>query len=145
WTPRHHAHGQLDDGRPYIVMERLFGATLGDRMAERLDPMPAAQAVAIVEAIAASLAAAHGRGPLHRDLKPDNVFVADEGQRVALLDFGLTRRLDGAAETDLTSEGAVLGTPEYMAPEQLHAAREVGPAADVYALGVILYELLTLR
>ena len=144
-VPRCLGHGLLDGARPYIVMERLFGETLGEYLARQPVPLPVVEAVGVADQVAAALEAAHGRGVVHRDLKPDNVFLTEGGRRAVLLDFGLVRRLDAPHETDLTRSGVVVGTPEYMAPEQLSGAKEVGPAADLYALGVILYELLTLR
>ncbi|WP_437323591.1 serine/threonine-protein kinase [Sorangium sp. So ce381] len=150
---RFHRCGRLDDGRPYLVMERLFGRTLASELAALAAPPDPGWAAARADAVLAALEAAHGRGAIHRDLKPENLFIerrsgaADE--RVVLLDFGLTRRSertpgDAAREELLTRSGVVLGTPEYMAPEQFRG-EAVDVRADVYAFGVILFELLTLR
>src|SRR5206468_8070235 len=95
------------------------------------------------ETLARAVQAAHEAGIVHRDLKPANVLLAEDGTP-KVTDFGLARKLEGA--TDLTASGAILGTASYMAPEQAAGnAKRVGPAADVYALGVILFELLTGR
>ena len=92
--------------------------------------------------LALALEEAHCRGMIHRDLKPSNVMIDSRGELI-VLDFGLVRRLE-SNQADLTKVGAVLGTPYYMAPEQVEGNKElIGPATDVYALGVILYELLT--
>ncbi|WP_437893782.1 protein kinase domain-containing protein [Sorangium sp. So ce124] len=150
---RFHRFGRLDDGRPYLVMERLFGRTLASELAALAAPPDPGWAAARADAVLAALEAAHGRGAIHRDLKPENLFIerrsgaADE--RVVLLDFGLTKRSertpgDAAREELLTRSGVVLGTPEYMAPEQFRG-EAVDVRADVYAFGVILFELLTLR
>jgi tetratricopeptide (TPR) repeat protein len=129
------------DGLPYFALEFCPGGSLAQRLAGT--PMPAAAAAELVERLARAVQAAHEKGIVHRDLKPANVlFAADGTPKVA--DFGLARRSDSAS--GLTATGAVLGTPSYMAPEQAGGkTREVGPAADVYALGAILYECLTGR
>lgn len=129
------------DGRPFFSLEFCPGGTLSDRL--RAGPATAEEAAAIVEAVARGVHAAHLAGVVHRDLKPANVLHASDGS-YKVTDFGLAKRLDG--EDELTRTGAVMGTPTYMAPEQARGdTRHVGPAADVYALGVILYECLTGR
>src|SRR5262249_26555519 len=106
-------------------------------------PWNARRAAALVEILARAVHAMHGRGILHRDLKPANVLLTADGQP-KITDLGLARQMD--AGTGQTASGGVLGTPSYMAPEQARGKKqEVGPAADVYALGAILYELLTAR
>src|SRR3970282_798722 len=95
-------------------------------------------------AILSPLAAAHQAGIVHRDLKPDNVFLVRQsrGELVKLLDFGISRAAGLDAEFRLTNTGVVLGTPYYMSPEQARGDSEVGPGSDLYAFGVILYEML---
>jgi eukaryotic-like serine/threonine-protein kinase len=135
-------------GLPYLSLELVAGGPLDRRLAGT--PLPAREAARLVEALAGAVQAAHERGVVHRDLKPANVLLAGAagapvGQCVPkVTDFGLAKRLDQGGGR--TGTGAVLGTPSYMAPEQA-AGRPaaVGPAADVYALGAILYECLTGR
>jgi photosystem II stability/assembly factor-like uncharacterized protein len=128
------------DGLPYLLMEFVDGGTLADRV--RAGPVPAVQAAEWTEAIARGVHAAHRRGIVHRDLKPANVLMTADGVP-KITDFGIARRLDDP--TDRTRTGLVLGTPQYMAPEQAEGKKGVGPAADVWAVGAILYELLTGR
>ncbi|MGK3999715.1 protein kinase domain-containing protein [Sorangium sp. So ce1024] len=148
-APRVHGRGALADGRPFIAMELLRGRTLADALAELEDPPTAADAVATAAALLEALEAAHAKGVIHRDLKPENLVVAEGGRRLALLDFGLTRRAQGAqpeqGDEGLTARGTIVGTPEYMAPEQIRGDPVQDERADIYAFGVILYELLTLR
>jgi hypothetical protein len=128
-------------GLPFLELEYVEGGSL----AAALDgtPWPAKRAAALVELLARAIAAAHGHGLVHRDLKPGNVLVSVDGTP-KIIDFGLARML--AADSRLTATGSVLGTPSYMAPEQAAGrTKEVGPAADIYALGAIFYELLTGR
>jgi hypothetical protein len=137
--------GVLPDGRPYLAMERLMGRTLGDEM-ERWPTVPSlAEVRALGAALLQSAAALHARDMVHRDFKPENIFLVGEGDRLIckLMDFGLSRPNHApAAEQTMTGPGA--GTPEYMAPEQISGAA-ADPRSDVYALGVMLFELLTLR
>jgi serine/threonine-protein kinase len=128
------------NGLPYFSMELCGGGGLE----KQLDgtPWEARRAAALVQALAEAVDAAHRRGLIHRDLKPANVLLTEEGVP-KVTDFGLVKRLDAAGPTQT---GAVVGTPSYMAPEQAAGrTREIGPATDVYALGAILYELLTGR
>jgi WD40 repeat protein len=130
------------EGRPFFSLEFVAGGSL----ASRLDgtPWPAPQAARLVETLAGAMHAAHQQGIIHRDLKPANVLLAADGAP-KITDFGLAKRLDPEA-VGQTESGAILGTPSYMAPEQAGGrTKEVGPAADTYALGAILYELLTGR
>jgi serine/threonine-protein kinase len=129
------------DGLPYLVLEYVGGGSL----AQQLDgtPLPANRAAALVLALAEAVQHAHARGILHRDLKPANVLLNPDGTP-KITDFGLAKRLQG--DRGETQAGAVLGTPSYMAPEQAEGqVGDLGPATDVYALGAILYELLTGR
>jgi serine/threonine-protein kinase len=125
-------------GRPFLAMELVEGGSLAQRLADA--PLPAAQSAKLIEALAGAVHHAHQRGVLHRDIKPANVLLLADGTP-KLTDFGLARRLD--VEVGVTPTGHVLGTPGYMAPEQARGSKEVGPAADVYALGAVLYECLT--
>ncbi len=126
-----------EDGLYYMVMEYVEGQDLHSmHKAGRID---LTQAVDLILQVSRGLQEAHGQGVLHRDLKPENVMVNTKGQAI-LMDFGIARLLD--ADTRLTQTGMSIGTPQYMAPEQLLGEREVTAAADVYALGVMLYELL---
>ena len=133
--------GQLADGAPYIVMEHLYGETLGAAL-RRGDPVDLDVALRIARETATGLAAAHAEGVVHRDVKPDNLFLAGSLAKlhaVKVLDFGLAR-LYGAS--GLTASGMIMGTPEYMAPEQtVNDATDA--RTDVYSLGVVLYRLLS--
>lgn len=134
--------GQLESGEPYLVMEMLDGESLRDLL-DAHGARSLEEAVDLLTQACVGIRAAHEAGIVHRDLKPDNLFVA-RGQEpfVKILDFGVSKfdpELTGAQP--LTSVGGVLGTPHYMPPEQMRG-EEVGPSADVYALGVILYECL---
>lgn len=140
------ACGRLDDGRPYLVMDLLEGESLGQRI-RRDGALPAAAVLEILGPVCGALAAAHDEGVIHRDLKPDNVFLA-RGNRVFVLDFGIAKMLgEATAETapgTLTGEGVWLGTPAYMSPEQW-TAEGASARSDIYALGAMLYEMLTGR
>src|SRR5262249_13551211 len=125
------------DGRPFMALEYLPGGSLAGRLTG--GRLPPADAAALVAKLAGAVQAAHDAGIVHRDLKPSNVLLADAGKPM-VNDFGIVKR----AQSDLTRTQAVMGSPAYMAPEQAKGeAKFVGPAADTYALGVILYECLT--
>ena len=133
--------GETEDGTPYLVLELLEGRSLEGILAVRRR-IAAAEVAWIGAAICEALAAAHRRGIIHRDIKPSNVFVARDEQGnevVKVFDFGVARV--PSEKNKLTQDGALLGTPEYMAPEQL-LAREVDGRTDLYAVGVTLYECL---
>jgi WD40 repeat protein len=129
------------DGLPFLELEYVEGGSLDHRLDGT--PWPARRAAALVEALARGVAAAHRLGIVHRDLKPGNILLAGDGTP-KVGDFGLAKRLQ--VESGLTATESILGTPSYMAPEQAEGkAKQVGALADVYALGAILYELLTGR
>ena len=134
----------LHDNQLFVVMELLTGETLRERL--RAGAMPVRKAIEVAVQIARGLGAAHGKGLVHRDLKPDNVFVQEDGQ-VKILDFGLARQTgvgqSGAAETmAATDPGIVMGTIGYMAPEQVRG-QAVDARADVFAFGAVLYEMVS--
>jgi eukaryotic-like serine/threonine-protein kinase len=133
-------------GLPYLVMELLTGESL-QHLLDREHRLAPPIAIDFALQIAAGLEAAHAVGVVHRDLKPDNVFVTPGtgGALLKLLDFGIAKLLAGPDQRGLTRAGVVMGTAEYMPPEQLYAANEVDGRADVYALGVMLFEMLSGR
>ena len=129
------------DGQQYFSMNYVEGRNLAEAI--RTTPVSARQAAAIVKTLATAIQYAHQRGILHRDLKPQNVIMDAEGQP-HITDFGLAKRME--LDGGLTQSGAVLGSPNYMSPEQAAGRQDLlGPASDVYSLGAILYELLTGR
>jgi serine/threonine-protein kinase len=139
--------GQTADGNVYLVMELLEGRTLRDMVAKEA-PLETARAISIMLQTSAAVAAAHETGIIHRDLKPSNILVtqsANAPAAVKVLDFGIAKlaadKYDSEAATAVTLPGTPIGTPRYMAPEQ-YEGRDLTPAADVYSLGVILYEML---
>jgi serine/threonine protein kinase len=142
--------GHLPDGAAFIVMELLKGESLTDRIRSAPQGL-GTQALRIARQIASALAAAHGKQIVHRDLKPDNVFVVPDpeaagGERAKVLDFGIAKMAAELQPTPLrTSAHAVMGTPAYMAPEQCRSSTNVDDKADVYALGIILFQMLSGR
>ncbi len=133
----------LDD--PYIVMEYLEGESLGDLL-KRVGPIDLCAACAVMEPALEALQAAHDAGVVHRDLKPDNIFIvrAKKGPpEIKLIDFGISKFTTADKETRLTADGSLLGTPSYMSPEQSRGLRDIDGRADVYAMGVIMYEMLS--
>ncbi len=142
--------GRLEDGSPYVVMERLRGETLADRIKRdgKVEPGPV---VEIAIQVLSALAAAHASGIIHRDLKPENVFLAEKpGGLVVtkLLDFGISKAMLAAGDEDrlgLTQTGMVMGTPYYMAPEQARGDRALDNRVDLWAVGVMMYEAMTGR
>jgi serine/threonine-protein kinase len=143
--------GKTEDGRTFVVMELLAGESLAELL-RREGALPEARAAELVKQVAGALAAAHAHGIVHRDVKPENVFlVAGASDFVKVVDFGISTTVRDARDAEvpggelgrLTSTGMVLGTPFYMSPEQARGDDEIDHRIDVYALGVILYECLT--
>jgi serine/threonine protein kinase len=137
--------GTAPDGAPFIVMELLEGRTLFDLLRET-PQLPIARAADIGCQILSGLAAAHAKGIVHRDLKPANVFLTRFGTRedfVKIVDFGVSKIMTGEAALHLTRTGALLGTPTYMAPEQVLGRKDIDHRVDLWAAGVILYMALT--
>ncbi len=135
-----HDIGETEEGELYLVMEFLVGVSLSSELAK--GPMVLSRAVDILEQMCAALARAHDLGVVHRDLKSDNILLSSRGGRkdfVKILDFGLAHL---AMDPRLAPKGAVFGTPEYMSPEQARG-EEAGPPSDLYALGVLFFEMLT--
>ena len=126
-----------EDGRPYIVFEYVEGETLKERI-RRMGRLPIDEAIAYAIEIARALGAAHGQQIVHRDIKPQNVLVDEEGS-AKVTDFGIARSLE---EEGLTADGRVLGTTDYVSPEQA-LGHDVDGQSDIYSLGVVLYEMLT--
>ena len=129
------------DHRPFMVMELLEGQTLNDYLATR-GRLSVPDAARLVSDVLRGLAAVHDAGIVHRDLKPDNIFLVrdEDGPFPKLLDFGLSRRV---GRGDMTAEGIILGTPDYMSPEQAQGQRHIDARTDIYSMGVIFYELVT--
>jgi serine/threonine-protein kinase len=142
-----HDFGQLPDGAAYMMMEYLEGESLRSRLAKR-GKLDSKDALRIVRQLAAALAVAHEKGVIHRDLKPDNVFLVPDsetqaGERTKILDFGIAKVVDPeAGEVMKTTTGAIVGTPIYMSPEQCRGGIAVTDRTDVYSLGIILYQML---
>lgn len=129
-------YGTLEDGRPYLILELVEGQTLAERLQQ--DAIPFHEAVERATEILQGLAHAHEQGIVHRDLKPQNIMVVQDG--IKILDFGLAR----VAEAEAPEDGQVFGTPSYMAPEQA-TGEAVDERADLYAVGLVLHEMLTGR
>jgi tetratricopeptide (TPR) repeat protein len=133
-------HGRVDGGGHYLAMELLEGITLAERL--EVGELTSLEALALARSVAETLAAAHRRGIVHRDVKPSNLFLVDGvAERVKLLDFGIARHAAQAAR--MTKTGALVGTPGYMAPEQVRGVRDIDAAADVFALGCVVFECLS--
>ena len=139
--------GEESDGTHYIVMEYLCGETLTDFI-EREGQVRPGRAISLVIQIVSGLGAAHLRGVVHRDLKPDNLFLitTPEGrEQVKILDFGISKVLDSSQHATLTHTGTVMGTPVYMSPEQARGSKDVDERTDIWSAGVIMYQLLSGR
>ena len=140
--------GVTSDGAPYLVMEYLVGCSLGDELENR-KKLPPAEAAEILAQALSALEVAHRHGVIHRDLKPDNLYLVrspNTAPRVKILDFGISKVSDPSKPEDrMTSTGMVLGTPYYMAPEQARGDRDIDHRIDLYSMGIILYELTTGR
>ncbi len=141
--------GLLDRERPYLVLEHLEGRDLAAELSER-GPLPAAEAIELALQCAEALALAHARGIVHRDIKPANLFIsrdADGRPQLKVLDFGIAKALSDSdiatADGSLTESSAVIGSPRYMSPEQLQDSSEVDGRTDIWALGAVLYELVS--
>lgn len=146
---RIHDVGQLDNGSPFMIMELLSGSDLGTILDER-GPLPEAEAVDYVLQACAGVSEAHQRGIVHRDLKPANLFITRRSDGLPLLkvlDFGISKQLtdpnSGEAAPTFTNTRTLMGSPNYMSPEQIRDARRVDARADIWALGIILQELVT--
>ena len=136
---RYVAHGLTDDGRRYLVMEWLEGEPVDERL--KRERLSVAQSVLLVRGAAQALGKAHAAGIVHRDVKPSNLFLVNgEIEQIRVLDFGIARLVDTTQA--LTNTGFLLGTPMYMAPEQVKAERDIDARVDVFALGCLLFECL---
>jgi eukaryotic-like serine/threonine-protein kinase len=140
--------GYTDEAAPYLVMELLTGESLFDALHRRGQRFTAVQAVRLLLPIAHGLSAIHAKEIVHRDLKPDNIFLAEQDQGLLqpkLVDFGVARSLRGSSGARLTLRGGLLGSPQYMAPEQARGDLDIDPRADVWAFCAVLYECVTGR
>ncbi|MFP6683490.1 MAG: serine/threonine-protein kinase, partial [Polyangiaceae bacterium] len=139
-------HGVTDDGTPYIVMELLEGESLEERI-QRSGPLPLEETSQIISQVARALRRAHEKGIVHRDIKPDNIFVTlqDDGVFCKILDFGIAKQAQLPQMGRLTNAGIMIGTPEYMSPEQVLSSKDVDFHTDLWALAVTAYEALTAR
>jgi eukaryotic-like serine/threonine-protein kinase len=135
--------GRLPDGSPYLVLERLTGEPLSARLAAS-GALPVAQALSFAWQMCEAVREAHAHGIVHRDLKPSNVFVLSE-DFVKVLDFGLALRIDASEQDSTATASCFAGSPRYMSPEQIRASADVSPSTDIWALGVVLFEMLTGR
>ncbi|HLK36455.1 MAG TPA: serine/threonine-protein kinase, partial [Polyangiaceae bacterium] len=132
--------GELPHGTPYIVMEYLEGETLRERL-RRVTRLMLSETVAILAQVARGLQRAHEAGIIHRDIKPDNIFLAhtsDDGVVAKVFDFGVVKLMDAAHATE-TVEGTFVGTPQFMSPEQAMGQSDVDARTDIYSLGVLAY------
>jgi len=138
-------YGRTDDGYFYYAMEYLEGLSLA-QLIEKHGRQPEGRVIHILQQVCASLAEAHGRGLIHRDIKPQNIFLTCRGgipDFVKVLDFGLIKSLDAKGQLELTAPNSPLGTPLYMSPEAVNNPNAVDARSDIYSLGGVGYELLT--
>ncbi len=136
--------GETEHGEPFIVMELLTGEGLGQVLSR--GRLSCVEAVQIMLPIAEALAPAHKKGIVHRDLKPDNIFISrtDEGTQPKLLDFGIAKlSAEASAARNLTQSGTLIGSPDYMSPEQAYGSEDVDQRSDIWSFSVVLYELIT--
>ncbi len=138
--------GYADDGRAYIVMEKLIGETLNARLGKQ-PRLSVESTKLLMRQLGGVMGAAHDMGIVHRDLKPDNIFVVPDpevegGERIKVLDFGLAKLLSNCGGSLITTQGSIFGTPSYMAPEQCQDSRNVDHRADLYSIGCIFYRCL---
>ena len=131
----------VQDGIYYMLMEYIEGDSLEQLLVQQGGPLPLSRAATVLAFVGRALDYAHNRGVVHRDVKPSNVLIAREDGRVVLSDFGIAKLTEGTT-LDLTKDGAAIGTPTYMSPEQARGM-QVGPASDIYSLGVVLYQMVT--
>ncbi|MCB9596458.1 MAG: serine/threonine protein kinase [Sandaracinaceae bacterium] len=136
--------GRLEDGRAFLAMEFLVGETLEERLL-RIGPFSIHDAMKAGQELLYALAVAHENQIVHRDLRPQNVFMAEtrDGEVLKVLDFGVSRRFGGEGDSILTRPGSFLGDIQYIAPEQLYEDGSIDQRTDIYAVGVLLYRLLT--
>jgi len=137
--------GTLTSGAPYTVMEFLEGSDLGELLHQR-GPLPPVQAVTYILQACLAMDEAHAQGIVHRDLKPENLFLTrrpDGRPLVKVLDFGISKLLDGGNDLSATRTGMAMGSPAYMAPEQMRSAKDVDARADIWSLGAVLFQLLS--
>jgi len=139
-------YGVTDDGRPFMVMELLTGQSLGQRL-DGDRPITDAELFYYAAQVLSGLAAAHDQGVIHRDVKPENVFLVEDadGEFPKLLDFGISRATAEAAEARVTKTGVLVGTPLYMSPEQARGLKDVDARTDLWSVGAVLYEALAGR
>jgi hypothetical protein len=146
-VPQVYDNGVLEDGTPFLAMELLQGETLFNRV-HKHGPIPLPEAISILDQCCRALGRAHALGIVHRDIKPDNIFLAhqldDDGYVVKVLDFGIAKfTLLSEGEHSSTRTGALLGTPQYMSPEQARALKTIDLRTDLYSLGLVAYTMLT--
>src|SRR5262249_14784561 len=145
-VPAVFASRRLADGTPYLVMELLRIPTLAQHLDEAAGPIPIERWVSMARIVMEALGAVHSRGFVHADLKPENIFLAPNLTRACLVDFGLAASASSSAASLMEREGvAIVGSVEYMSPEQCEGRTDLDERADLYALGVVFYELLTAR